>query len=147
MKETLNNQASKSIVIRVIIKFLHLILTLNNFIFDGINYLQVKGCAMRTICAPAYANIFMGKFEKPHIYSYIRNIWAFHCRFIDNIFFLWNGKESELIEFKGSLNIKQTIIKPEFTHSKTSITFLDTKIYKNQNEILYTTMYYVKEIK
>ena len=65
--ETLNNQAKKPIAARVIIKILYLILTLNNFLFNGINYLQMKGCAMGTICAPAYANIFMGKFEKLQI--------------------------------------------------------------------------------
>ena len=44
-----------------------LILTLNNFFFNFINYLQIMGCAMGTICSPAYANIFMAQFEKQHI--------------------------------------------------------------------------------
>ena len=48
----------------VIITFLKLILTLNNFIFNCKTYLQIKGCAMGTKCAPTYANIFMGMFEK-----------------------------------------------------------------------------------
>ena len=67
-------------------------LTLNNFIFNGINYLQNKGCAMGKICTPAHVNIFIGKFEKLHIYLYIRNISTFYCRFRDDIFFLmeWN---------------------------------------------------------
>ena len=30
------------------------------------------GCAMGTICAPAYANIFMAQFEKQDIYPYIK---------------------------------------------------------------------------
>ena len=38
VKEMLNNQTSKSIATRVDIKLLYLILTLNNFIFDGISY-------------------------------------------------------------------------------------------------------------
>ena len=44
---------------------------MNNFVFNYINYLQMKGCAMDTICTTAYANIFMGKFEKLHIYPYL----------------------------------------------------------------------------
>ena len=64
VKETLNNQAKRPISTQVIIKFLYLILTMNNFVFSGNNYLQKKGCAMGTICALVYANIFMGKFEK-----------------------------------------------------------------------------------
>ena len=63
VEEMLNNQTNKSIGTEVII-FLYLILTLNKFIFNGINSLQIKACAMGTICAPAHANIFIGKFEK-----------------------------------------------------------------------------------
>ena len=104
VKETLNNHAKKPIATRVIIKFLYLILTLNNFVFNGINYIQMKGCAMGTICAPAYANIFMGKFQKLHIFPYLRNFSTFYCRFIDDIFFLWNGTESGIIKFINNLN-------------------------------------------
>ena len=49
---------------RVIITFLKLILTLNNFIFNFKSYLQIKGCAMGSKCASTYANNFMGIFEK-----------------------------------------------------------------------------------
>ena len=49
---------------RVIIYFLKLILTLNNFILNFKDYLQINGCAMETKCAPTYANIFMGIFEE-----------------------------------------------------------------------------------
>ena len=37
---------------------------MNNFIFNSTNYLQAKGCAMGTICAPSYADIFMDHFGK-----------------------------------------------------------------------------------
>ena len=99
MKETLNNQAKKPKATRVIIKFLYLILTLHNFAFNGITYIQKNDCDMGKICAPAYANIFMGKFEKLHIYPYLKNFLTFSCRFIDDILFLSNGTESELINF------------------------------------------------
>ena len=68
-KEVLNSVPKKPIATKVIIKFLFPILTLNNFIFNGIYYLQKLGCALGTICAPNYANIFMGKFERNLIYS------------------------------------------------------------------------------
>ena len=61
VREKLNNSPSR-IPTRVITTFLLLFLTLNNFIFNGVNYLQTLGCAMGTICAPSYANIFMGRF-------------------------------------------------------------------------------------
>lgn len=44
-----------------------LTLTLNNFMFSSKNYLQIRGCAMETSCAPSYANIFMPKFEQKHV--------------------------------------------------------------------------------
>ena len=49
--------------------------------------LQILGCAMGTICAPAYANIFMAQFEKQHIsltiYPYIKNKSMLYLRYID----------------------------------------------------------------
>ena len=53
----------KNLQIKVIIGFLKLILTLGTFIFISKNFLQTKGCAMKTKCTPTYANIFMGIFD------------------------------------------------------------------------------------
>ena len=45
-------QKSKlSISISIVITLLKLILTLNNFVFDGVNYLQKESCAVGTRCA------------------------------------------------------------------------------------------------
>ena len=63
VKEKLNVQTDKPIATKVIIRFLFLGLTLNNSVFNSINCLQIKGCAMETIYALSYANIFMGKFK------------------------------------------------------------------------------------
>lgn len=93
VKETVNKQTNKLMIAQVIIKFFYLVLTLNNFIFDGNNHLYIKGCAMSTICAPAYVNISMGKFKKLHIYPYIITISTIYCGYIDDIF-LWDGIES-----------------------------------------------------
>ena len=54
--EAVKQKSTKSkpgISIKVVLTFLKLILTLNNFVFNGINYLQKKGCAMGTKCAPS----------------------------------------------------------------------------------------------
>ena len=58
-------RAGKHVIIPVITKFLWLILTLNNFIFNGKNYL------LGTKCAPNYANLFMADFEQTFIYPRI----------------------------------------------------------------------------
>ena len=142
VKSALNSVSQKPIATKVIIKFLFLILTLNNFVFNRIHYLQKIGCATGTICAPNYANIFMEKFEKSYIYPYISQFSNFYCRFIDDIFFIWNGTVIQLQEFIKKLNNRHPTIKFDFKFSKTSIEFLDTTAYKNkeQNKLL-TTVY------
>ena len=62
VKRAYDNYSKKTTTTKVITTFLALIFTLNNFVFNCISYLQIKGCAMGTICAPAYANIFMANF-------------------------------------------------------------------------------------
>ena len=86
VKEKLNVQSDKLIATKVIIKFLLLILTLNNFIFSSISYLQIKRFAMGTIYEPSYADIFVGKFESSHICPYIRNKTITYLRYIDDLF-------------------------------------------------------------
>ena len=108
------NESPSILPSRVITTFLSLILTLNNFIFNGINYLQILGCAMGTKCAPSYANIFMGKFEETHIYPRILNKTRIFLRYIDELFFIWKGTETELMTFFDEINQVHTTIKFDF---------------------------------
>ena len=66
MRETHDKHPTKTVATKVIITFLSLILTLNNFVLNSINYLQIIGCTMGTICVPAYTTISMAQFEKQH---------------------------------------------------------------------------------
>ena len=79
----------------VITTFVSSILTLNNFVFNGKNYSEIKGCAMGTICAPAYNNIFMGFFERKYICPFLERLSLSYLRFIDNIFFIWTVSNDE----------------------------------------------------
>ena len=63
-KKRYDNYIHKTLSTKTITTFLALIHTLNNFVFNSKFYLQIKGCAMDTNCDPAYANIFMAKFEQ-----------------------------------------------------------------------------------
>ena len=56
-REAYDNHLNKTVATKVIITFLKLTLTSNNFVFNSINYLKIMGFAMGTICAPAYTNI------------------------------------------------------------------------------------------
>ena len=133
--------SSSTLPTRVITTFLTLILTLNNFVFNGINYLQTKGCAMGTKCAPTYANIFMGKFEETHIYPKIRDKTRIFLRYIDDLFFIWKGTENELNEFFKEINKVHQTIKFDYDYSKTEINFLDLTIYKDATGKLATKVY------
>ena len=62
VKKKYGHYPNKTILTKIITTFLALILTLNSLIFNSKFYLQIKGCAMGTICAPSYANIFMSDF-------------------------------------------------------------------------------------
>ena len=138
-KEVLNSVPKKPIATKVI-KFV--LLALNNFIFNGIHYLQKLGCATETICAPNYANIFMGKFEISFMYPCLQTFSNSYCRFIDDIFLALNGSKTQLLNFITRLNSRHPTIKFDCKYSKSSIEFSDTKIYKNKekNKLL-TTIY------
>ena len=133
VREAYDNHPNKTVATKVIITFLCLILTLNNFVFNSTNYLQTMGCAMGTICVPAYANIFKAQFEKQLIYPYIKNKSILYLRYIDDIFMMWTGTKQELLIFLEKLNSKHKTIKFEHDISNSNISFLDTLIYKDKN--------------
>ena len=97
-------------------------------------------CAMGTICAPSYANIFMANFEAKHIYPYIKEMSLIYLRYIDDIFMIWKGTEAELMTFIKDLNEKQKTIKFDFQVSPRKIAFIGAMLYKDKNNIQ-TTLY------
>ena len=111
VKRAFDNYLKKNTSTKVITTFLALILTLNNFVFDCIHYRQIKGCAMGTICAPAYANIFMANFGLKYIYPYIKDKAKMFLRFIDDLFMIWTGSEQELLDFMSDSNKKHSQIR------------------------------------
>ena len=96
-------KSKPSISIKVILTFLKLILTLNNFVFSCINYLQKKGCAMHTKYAPSYTNIFMDWFEEKFLFPLLTNLDNFYLRFIDDIFLVL--KLNLMTFLKKSVNV------------------------------------------
>ena len=96
---------------------------------------------MGTKCAVIYANLFMSYFEETYIYHLLTNKCPFYKRFIDDIFLLWNGTLDELEKFLEQLNKLHPTIKFDAKYSKSSIEFLDTKVYKSTDGKLHTTLY------
>ena len=125
----------------VIVNFLKMILTLNNFVFNGQHYLQIKGCAMGTKCAPSYANFFMDNFESKYIFPKTNQKTKAYRRFIDDIFMLWIGTLDELKNFEHTINQIHPSIKLTFEHSFEEISFLDTTIIISPNGRLKTKVF------
>ena len=65
---------NKFVSTKIITTFLSSILTLNNFLFNSVNYIQKMRRAMSNVWAPLYANLFMAQFEENHIYTYIKDM-------------------------------------------------------------------------
>ena len=122
------NRPGDDILSKIISTFLLLILTLNNFVFNDTNYVQVNGASMGTMCAPTYASLFMGAFEQTHLIPKIKDFILLYVRYIDDIFFLWKGSEEELLKFLASVNKLHPTIKFDYAYSKSNITFLDSRI-------------------
>ena len=140
VKQSLNKRPS-SVTSIVILTFLNLILTLNNSVFNGKNFLQTKGCAMGTKCAPCYANLFMGSFEERFIYPKIKDKCISYLRYIDDIFMIWNGTKEEFEEFIEYINNCHSTIKFDYTISTGEVNFLDTTVYRDINNTLRTKLY------
>ena len=138
---TFLSRAGKAVLIPVIVKFLWLILTLNNFVFNGINYIQTNGASMGTKCAPNYANLFMAHFEETYIYPRIKGKSLLYLRYIDDIFLIWKGSRLELVNFINEINSVHKTIKFEVDFSKTKVNFLDTTVTMTSNHILTTSLY------
>ena len=128
------------ILSKVICIFLTLILTLNNFVFNGVNYVQTNGASMGTKCAPTYASLFMGKFEERYIIPMIRDRVLLYIRYIDDLLMIWKDSEEELIKFLEELNKKHPTIKFEYEYSREKVNFLDATIV-NTGSRLSTTLY------
>ena len=123
-----------------IIHLLELVLSKNNFDFNGKHYLQTGGTAMGTKVAPSFANLFMADFEDKWVYTQPiqPRTWL---RYIDDIFIVWEAGEDPLSDFLNHLNTCHSTIKFTAEQSTTCVNFLDTTVAIGPDRKLYTTLY------
>ena len=126
---------------RYVVNLLKHVLEKNCFTINSRYYLQTRGTAVGTRCAPNVANLFMHRFESKALQNYPLKplIWR---RFIDDIFCLWTHGEDELNTFLNYLNNLHPTIKLTCDHSNHSVSFLDTKVILNDGHL--TTDLYTK---
>jgi hypothetical protein len=84
--------------------------------------------------APSYASFFKGKYEMDFLNTCERkpSIWL---RFLDDIFFIRDHSEEELITFFNNT------IKFIYNYSKTNATFLDVNLEKKDNFEIETSVH------
>ena len=70
MQNSSSQLTDKTVPSESICDLLRMILTTKNFVFNDEHFIQQHGTAMGTRMAPAYANLFMGEFERKHSKDY-----------------------------------------------------------------------------
>lgn len=115
-----------------ILELLEINLRRNDFEFDGDFYLQVKGTAMGKRFAPAYANIFMAKWEAEALEKCPRKP-LHYLRYLDDIWGVWTYSKPDFEEFIRILNAHDWSIQCKYELDDKKIDFLDTTVYKGQN--------------
>lgn len=110
------------------------------FSFNNLLYKQNYGTTMGSKFSVKFANIYMYKWFQKYLNSYTLLQPNFLARLIDDCFFLWNNTEEELKNFFDYLNNCHPTIKFETVYSNTSVNFLDTTTYI-ENNIIKTKLY------
>ena len=114
----------------------------NHFTFNGGTYLQIHGTIMGTAFAPNYANIFMAEIDKNILGDPPQNkrptLWK---RFIDDIFIMWSHGQTALRHFLEHIDLLQETIKFTARLSDKGISFLDTTIYVDEEQMLESDLF------
>lgn len=94
---------------------------------------------MGTRVAPTFANLFMARFEKLHVYTHTPrpDLWL---RFIDDIFMIWSHGRDSLDQFVRHLNTVHDTIKFTMEVSSRQVHFLDMTV-QLEGPSISTTLY------
>lgn len=112
-----------------LLKLLHITLTHNDFVFAGKLFLQILGVAMGRSYAPSTADAYMIEFdEKAQQGGYILDLYS---RFLDDIFFLFEGTLHQVKQLEDYLNTLIPDIHITLTANTEICHFLDVYVYKH----------------
>ena len=125
----------------VLIRLAELVLTLNNFSFDGEHYQQISGVAMGTKMGPNYANLFVDFVENQIFKQYTDPIPDYFGRFIDDCLGTALCSYAELESFIHFVNNFHPALKFTLEISETSVSFLDILISINGSRLTTSVFY------
>jgi hypothetical protein len=109
----------------------------NNFLsFQGQYYLQIDGVATGSPLAPVVANLYMNDLESAPCQKWKEQL-QYYKRYVDDVFAIWKGTESELQQFQSEMDGLHRNIKFTWTSRRDKAEFLDLVIYKRKNKLEY----------
>ena len=131
LKFFLDKRPNKEPSTSVLVRLTELVLTLNNFSFDGEHYQQITGVAMGTKMGPNYANLFVGFAEKQIFEQYIDPIPDYLGRYIDDCVGTASCSRGKLECFINYVNNFHPALQFTWEISDISVSFLDILVSIN----------------
>lgn len=98
-------------------------------------YHQKTGVAMGAKFAPSVASLWMAKWEDEMVFTDAPTELVIFKWFIDDIFILWKGEETRLVQFLENLNMNYRNITLTWEISKHNMTFMDLEIMQEDQVI------------
>jgi len=112
------------------------ILSNTTFEFNGTLYRQLYGTTMGARFSVKFANTYMHILLTKFFQNYTGEIPPLLARLVDDLFLIWNTNLDTINMFINTLNEFHPTIKFTANISQTNIQFLDTIVYKNNNQLL-----------
>ena len=125
--------------VQLITDLISFILENNCFTFDNCFFQQVKGTAMGSPFAPAYANLFMAHFWRNMVSPVLPFSPVFFRRYIDDMFSIFDH-DIDVDELTLFLNSLHPTVKFTLSSPSDSVPFLDLRIHI-RDSTLHTDLY------
>ena len=141
LKFFLDKRRNKEPSTSVLIRLAELVLTLNNFSFDGEHFQQISGVAMGTKMGPNYANLCVGFVEKQIFEQYTDPIPDYLGRYIDDCVSTASCSRGELECFINYVNNFHPALQFTWEICEASVSFLDILVSTNGNRLTTSVFY------
>lgn len=116
-------------------KMLSTMLSNCTFEFNGKLFSQNYGTPMGAPASVRIANIYMFKLLNKFFKNYNKSKPETLGRLIDDIFFVWQFSEADLLTLYHDMNTFHSTIKFELNYSHVEVNFLDTTVYIENEQI------------
>ena len=137
----LNQRNNQHPPTETIVRLTELVLTMNNFTFNGKHYIQRRGVSMGQKVGPAYACLFMGYLEQQFLSAYQGPKPTQMFRYIDDFVGIASCPENDIKNFIAAFNDFHPAIKLTHSISEVSLPFLDINLSITGSRLT-TSVYY-----